>query len=131
MNQHYKQAVIYAAVDLLEEQEGTVNIDILNEQMEDPCWDEELNPEEHSFEGDVSCLMDLYYDALEHQKEEEEPVKSKEEQLIDETCEQLHLGFNFVPGIGVGYCRDEEDLEAMRNFVRGGMAAQLLARIFG
>lgn len=63
-------------------------------------------------------------------EEEDEPVD--ETQSIDEIVDSLKIGFNYVPGIGVGYCSDEKDLEAMKNFVRGGMTVQkLFGSMFG
>ena len=123
MNKHYKEALIEAAADMLKEQEGIENVDKerLGNLMELPVWEE--TDEDASFKGDVEMLVDMYLEGSQ---------KSIEES-IEEVCSKLHVGFNFVEGIGVGYCKDEEDLEAMRNFVRGGMVVQegLKRQIFG
>ena len=76
---------------------------------------------------------------LEHLKEvwEEEgpqPVVEEEDetQNIEDVVNNLKIGFNFIPGIGVGFCSNEKDLEAMKNFVRGGMAVQkMIESMFG
>lgn len=76
-----------------------------------------------NFDEDLEYLKDLW--------EEEKVVEEEDDptQDIDEIVNNLKIGFNFVPGIGVGYCRNEEDLNRMRDFVRGGMAVQELVRI--
>ncbi len=87
-------------------------------------------------EGYQHNLTGNFDEDLEYLKEvwEEEKVVEEEDttQSIDEIVNSLKIGFNFVPGIGVGYCRNEEDLERMKDFVRGGMAVQeLIGSMFG
>lgn len=72
-----------------------------------------------NFDEDLEYLKELW---------EEEEVADEEN--IEEVVENLHIGFNYVPGIGVGYCSDEEDLARMKDFVRGGMAVRELAKMF-
>ena len=51
---------------------------------------------------------------------------------IEDIVNNIKIGFNFIPGIGVGFCSNEKDLEAMKNFVRGGMAIQkMIEGMFG
>lgn len=85
-----------------------------------------------NFEEDLEYLKHVW--AVEGPQpvveEEDEPVD--ETKSIDEIVDSLKIGFNYVPGIGVGFCSDEKDLEAMKNFVRGGMTVQkLIGSMFG
>lgn len=86
-----------------------------------------------NFDDDLECLKNLWeeeWEEAEAVSEEDEPVD--ETQSIEDVVDSLKVGFNYVPGIGVGYCSDEKDLEAMKNFVRGGMTAQAMFRsMFG
>ena len=56
---------------------------------------------------------------------EESPVNETNvsEMNIEEIVDNLHVGFNFVPGVGAGYCSDELDLMKMKEFVRGALVA--------
>ena len=82
-----------------------------------------------NFDEDLEYLKNLWEEEAEV-SEEDEPVD--ETQDIEDVVDSLKIGFNYVPGIGVGYCSDEKDLEAMKNFVRGGMAVQkLIGSMFG
>ena len=76
-----------------------------------------------NFEEDLEYLKEVWAEEGPQAvvEEEDEPTQS-----IDEIVNSLKIGFNYVPGIGVGYCSDEKDLEAMRNFVRGGMTVRNL-----
>lgn len=73
-----------------------------------------------NFEEDLEYLKEVWA------TEGPQPVVEEEEedptQDIDRIVNNLKVGFNFVPGIGVGYCSNQEELEAMKNFVRGGIA---------
>lgn len=89
-----------------------------------------------NFDEDLRYLKEVWRGEEEDFQpvEEDEPVNEIQSitQDIDEIVNSLKIGFNFVPGIGVGYCRNEEDLNRMRDFVRGGMAVQELVRtMFG
>ena len=82
-----------------------------------------------NFEEDLQYLKEVW------EEEGPQPAVEEEEndptQDIDEIVNNLKVGYNYVPGIGVGYCSDEEDLARMKDFVRGGMAVQkLLAGMF-
>lgn len=82
-----------------------------------------------NFDEDLEYLKNLWEEEAEV-SEEDEPVD--ETQSIDEIVDSLKVGFNYVPGIGVGYCSDEKDLEAMKNFVRGGMTVRaMFGSMFG
>lgn len=50
--------------------------------------------------------------------DEEEP-----EMDIETIVNNLHVGYNEVPGVGAGYCNDEKDLQNMKMFVAGALAA--------
>ena len=78
-----------------------------------------------NFDEDLEYLREVW---------EEEPVLEEEDetQNIEDIVNNIKIGFNFIPGIGVGFCSNEKDLEAMKNFVRGGMAVQkMIESMFG
>lgn len=82
-----------------------------------------------NFDEDLEYLREVW---------EEEPVLEEtdepedETQNIEDVVNNIKIGFNFIPGIGVGFCSNERDLEAMKNFVRGGMAIQkMIEGMFG
>ena len=86
-------------------------------------YGEELNG---NFDEDLEYLKELW--------EKEGPVLEEEDetQNIEDIINNIKIGFNFIPGIGVGFCSNEKDLEAMKNFVRGGMAVQkMIESMFG
>lgn len=125
MNKHYREALIEATVEHLQENCGVedINRETLETILDDPeKWEE---TDDYSFEGDVECLADLYL-------EEEEEVLPTPEEEVDEILNKLHVGANYIPGIGLGYCHTEEDLESMKAWLKDRMlAAAYLARIFG
>ena len=91
-------------------------------------------------EGHEEELTGNFDEDLEYLREvwEEEPVLEEmdepedETQNIEDVVNNIKIGFNFIPGIGVGFCSNEKDLEAMKNFVRGGMAIQkMIEGMFG
>ena len=93
---------------------------------------------EDGYEADLNGNFDEDLEHLKEVWEEEGPVleeKDKPEdetQNIDDVVNNIKIGFNFIPGIGVGFCSNEKDLEAMKNFVRGGMAVQkMIEGMFG
>ena len=86
-------------------------------------YGEELNG---NFDEDLEYLKELW--------EKEGPVLEEEDetQSIEDIVNSIKIGFNFIPGIGVGFCSNEKDLEAMKNFVRGGMTVQkMIESMFG
>lgn len=90
-------------------------------------YGEELNG---NFDEDLEYLKELWEKEGPVLEEEDEPVD--ETQNIEDIVNNIKIGFNFIPGIGVGFCSNEKDLEAMKNFVRGGMAIQkMIEGMFG
>ena len=93
---------------------------------------------EDGYEADLNGNFD---EDLEYRKEvwekegpvlEEKDEPEDETQNIEDVVNNIKIGFNFIPGIGVGFCSNEKDLEAMKNFVRGGMAIQkMIESMFG
>lgn len=85
---------------------------------------------EDGYEADLNGNFDEDLEHLKEVWEEEGPVLEEKDKPEDETqniedvVNNIKIGFNFIPGIGVGFCSNEKDLEAMKNFVRGGMAVQ-------
>lgn len=93
---------------------------------------------EDGYEADLNGNFDEDLEYLKEVWEEEGPVLEEtdepedETQNIEDVVNNLKIGFNFIPGIGVGFCSNEKDLEAMKNFVRGGMAIQkMIEGMFG
>ena len=93
---------------------------------------------EDGYEADLNGNFDEDLEHLKEVWEEEGPVLEEKDKPEDETqniedvVNNLKIGFNFIPGIGVGFCSNEKDLEAMKNFVRGGMAVQkMIESMFG
>ena len=93
---------------------------------------------EDGYEADLNGNFDEDLEHLKEVWEEEGPVLEEKDKPEDETqniedvVNNIKIGFNFIPGIGVGFCSNEKDLEAMKNFVRGGMAIQkMIESMFG
>ena len=93
---------------------------------------------EDGYEADLNGNFDEDLEYLKEVWEKEGPVLEEKDEPEDETqniedvVNNLKIGFNFIPGIGVGFCSNEKDLEAMKNFVRGGMAIQkMIESMFG
>lgn len=83
-----------------------------------------------NFDEDLEYLKELWEKEGPVLEEKDEP--EDETQNIEDVVNNLKIGFNFIPGIGVGFCSNEKDLEAMKNFVRGGMAVQkMIESMFG
>ena len=86
----------------------------------------------------VACLANVVDDELEPDGDAEEPAetsplttvverKATVENDIDTIIGSLKVGYNFIPGIGAGWCRNEEDLEKMKDFVRGALTVQAMS----
>ena len=93
---------------------------------------------EDGYEADLNGNFDEDLEHLKEVWEEEGPVLEEKDKPEDETqniedvVNNIKIGFNFIPGIGVGFCSNEKDLEAMKNFVRGGIAVQkMIESMFG
>ena len=93
---------------------------------------------EDGYEADLNGNFDEDLEYLKEVWEKEGPVLEEKDEPEDETqniedvVNNIKIGFNFIPGIGVGFCSNEKDLEAMKNFVRGGMAIQkMIEGMFG
>lgn len=90
-------------------------------------YGEELNG---NFDEDLEYLKELWEKEGPVLEETDEP--EDETQNIEDVVNNIKIGFNFIPGIGVGFCSNEKDLEAMKNFVRGGMTVQkMIEGMFG
>lgn len=128
MNKHYINALVLAAVAALADKQ----IEASEDDVKTFIDDDNLTG---NFDDDLRCLVT----ACEAQSwdDEEEPednsplacmTQQKEavEQDIDKVVSSLKIGYNFIPGIGAGWCRNEEDLEKMRDFVRGALTVQAM-----
>lgn len=128
MNKNYIKSLINEMFDqnILNSEDDRADIKAL-------IWDEgHVHDLTGNFEEDLEILKEVWEkegpcDIMSEPEEEDDPTQD-----IDEIVNNLKVGFNYVPGIGVGYCSNQEDLEAMKNFVRGGMTAQAMFRsMFG
>lgn len=122
MNKNYIKSLINEMFDqnILKSEDDRENIKGL---IYEDGYGEELNG---NFDEDLEYLKELW--------EKEGPVLEEEDetQSIEDVINNIKIGFNFIPGIGVGFCSNEKDLEAMKNFVRGGMAVQkMIESMFG
>lgn len=126
MNKHYREALIEATAEHLQENCGVENVDreLLNNILDDPeAWEE---TDDYSFEGDVDCLTDLYLER------EEEEIPEEKGFDFQEMIDNLHVGVNLIPGMGIAVAKDEEDLKAMKDYLKGWLEVHnLLARLFG
>lgn len=122
MNKNYIKSLINEMFDQ----------NILNSEDDRAYIKELIYDEGHEHELSGNFDEDLEY--LKGLWEEEEVVSEEDtetpEENIEEVVGNIHIGFNYIPGIGVGFCRDEEDLARMKDFVRGGLAVQELAKMF-
>lgn len=122
MNKNYIKSLINEMFDqnILKSE---VDRDCIKGLIYEDGYGEELNG---NFDEDLEYLKELW--------EKEGPVLEEEDetQSIEDIVNSIKIGFNFIPGIGVGFCSNEKDLEAMKNFVRGGMTVQkMIESMFG
>lgn len=130
MNKHYKKALIEATIQKLRDADiqateaeisevaDTIDItgnwdadtDTLLHECISLAEDAEDENEESLF-GPLDCVA-----------EEKKAVEAR----IDEVVGSLKIGYNFIPGIGAGWCSSEEDLGNLRDFVRGALVAQAM-----
>lgn len=77
--------------------------------------------------GDISGATDEYIDYIESEEQSEDQMDEDDAPSVEdmkEILDNLHAGFNMVPGLGAGYAADEEDLKALRVFVAGALAVK-------
>ena len=117
MNKHYQKALVEAVKEEL-------NINISDEEIIEVIENYEYDLKELDFEEAVQSLWETIMEEYAEEDEEETP-----EEQINSIVDNLHVGFNFVPGVGFGYCSDEADLERMKDFVRGGVAVQTMMNL--
>lgn len=139
MNKHYKKALVEATLQKLrdadiqateaEVSEVANTIDITGN------WDADTDTLLHKC---ISLADEAQYEeeAEYEDGENEEPLcgpldcvaeeKKAVEARIDEVVGSLKIGYNFIPGIGAGWCSSEEDLGNLRDFVRGALVAQAM-----
>lgn len=126
MNKNYIKSLINEMFDqniLKSEDDREYIKDLLYEDG----YGEELNG---NFDEDLEYLKELWEKEGPVLEETDEP--EDETQNIEDIVNNIKIGFNFIPGIGVGFCSNEKDLEAMKNFVRGGIAVQkMIESMFG
>ena len=126
MNKTYKDAIAEEAALRLQEMDYP---DATKEEMLDLIDYLEKEWEWGHFEEDVEYLKTYwireiaceYYEEDKPVEDEEDPTESPVED-IETIVNNLKVGANFIPGFGVGYCRDEEDLAKMKEFIRGSLS---------
>ena len=125
MNKNYIKSLINEMFD-----QNILKSEDDREDIKGLIYEEDLEEElTGNFEEDLEYLKKVWAE------EGPQPVVEEEEdetQNIEDVVNSIKIGFNFIPGIGVGFCSNEKDLEAMKNFVRGGMAIQkMIEGMFG
>ena len=126
MNKNYIKSLINEMFDqnILKSEDDR---DYIKGLIYEDGYGEELNG---NFDEDLEYLKEVWEKEGPVLEEKDEP--EDETQNIEDIVNNLKIGFNFIPGIGVGFCSNEKDLEAMKNFVRGGMAVQkMIESMFG
>lgn len=126
MNRNYIKSLINEMFDrnILKSE---VDRDCIKGLIYEDGYGEELNG---NFDEDLEYLKEVWEKGGRGLEETDEPVD--ETQNIEDIVNNIKIGFNFIPGIGVGFCSNEKDLEAMKNFVRGGMVVQkMIESMFG
>lgn len=126
MNKNYIKSLINEMFDqnILKSEDDRENIKGL---LYEDGYEAELNG---NFDEDLEYLKELWEKEGPVLEETDEP--EDETQNIEDIVNNIKIGFNFIPGIGIGFCSNEKDLEAMKNFVRGGMAVQkMIESMFG
>ena len=126
MNKNYIKSLINEMFDqnILKSE---VDRDCIKGLIYEDGYGEDLNG---NFDEDLEYLKEVWEKGGRGLEETDEPVD--ETQNIEDIVNNIKIGFNFIPGIGVGFCSNEKDLEAMKNFVRGGMAIQkMIEGMFG
>ena len=126
MNKNYIKSLINEMFDqnILKSEDDR---DYIKGLIYEDGYGEDLNG---NFDEDLEYLKELWEKEGPVLEETDEP--EDETQNIEDIVNNIKIGFNFIPGIGVGFCSNEKDLEAMKNFVRGGMAVQkMIESMFG
>lgn len=126
MNKNYIKSLINEMFDqnILKSEDDR---DYIKGLLYEDGYEAELNG---NFDEDLEYLKELWEKEGPVLEETDEP--EDETQNIEDIVNNIKIGFNFIPGIGVGFCSNEKDLEAMKNFVRGGMAVQkMIESMFG
>lgn len=98
-------------------------------------WEHDFCTADNDLDADVEDLFDIVVEYLEQLEEENQEDSYQEEDRemdlqmqmdnIDNIVNSLHVGYNFVEGVGAGYASNEEDLNKMKEFVRGFLMAHL------
>ena len=125
MNKHYIQALMLAAVAALAAKEIEATEDDVKTFIDEDSLSGNFNDDLDSIVAECeSCIVSEDEDKTE--PEDITKLKESVEQYIEKTANSLKIGFNFIPGVGIGYCSNETDLENMRNYVRGVLSTQAM-----
>lgn len=132
MNKHYMQALILAAIAALAAKEIEASEDEVKDVLENDVNATGI------FEDDLAALVAQCEDISWDDEDDDDAVcdgplsgvvacKENVEENIDKIINGLKIGYNFIPGIGAGWCRNEDDLEKMKDFVRGALTVQAMS----
>lgn len=104
MNKNYKKALINEMFDrnVLNSEDDRAEAKEMLDGME------EAGDITGNFDEDIDAAIEAWND----DQEEEEPT-------LEEIIGNLHVGLNFIPGLGVAYAADEEDLTKMKKYLQG------------
>lgn len=114
-----KQQLVNVMVTLMTVEFANRGVEVEKEDLQE--WLEEATVEElveatqHVGEACDSFLEDPEPE-VEEEMEDEEPAA---EASLQDILDNLHVGINVVPGLGVGYAGSEEDLSKMKAFLVG------------
>ena len=124
MNKHYKHALIEAAADEIKKRGYGIGYEDLQDLVSE--LEDDLSED---FQADVDTVVECY---LEGQKEEDEPEEQDGVRNLREEIDNLKVGVNVIPGVGIAVASDEKDLEALKEHLRGALgAAEVLAGLLG
>lgn len=133
MNQHYNKALVEATVQKLREEDVKVTSTEVEEVLMNNIettgnWQQDAQA---LYEACLRYVEDVEEDDDDDVVSEEDDGnlaqrKAKAEAKVSEVVDNLKVGLNIIPGLGACWARDEEDLEHMKEFVRGALAVQVL-----
>lgn len=135
MDKHYKQALRDAVIERLSEMDVKADEKIVERVIENSnrCitgnWQEDIHTvinegwEDADKNDDENDDLEIY-----NEVPPKDIIQQKKncETRIEEIVQSLKVGYNMVPGIGAGWCSNEEDLENLRNYIRGALTAKAM-----
>lgn len=118
MNKHFKSALIHAAAEEIIKMNMGVSYEDLNDLLEIEDVQNELDVTE-DFDEKVNILVDIYIQDQEEEDDDEAIEEEEEGQSLEEIIDNLHVGVNIIPGVGMAVAKDEKDLQEMKDYLKG------------